>query len=57
MKISVNKLAPFGLTLYLLLLSTIIFHNLLIKIFIISTNTMHSMRLTFGIIYKGKEDK
>jgi len=50
MKIPVNELVPFGLTLYLLLLSTIIFDNLLIKIFTISNNTMHSMRSTFRII-------
>jgi len=49
-KISVNKFVPSLLILYLLLLSTIIFDNLLNKIFTISNNTMHSVRLTFGII-------
>jgi len=50
MKISVNEFVPSRLILCLLLLSTIIFDNLLNKIFTISTNTMHSVRLTFGII-------
>jgi len=50
MKISVNEFVPSWLILCLLLLSTIIFDNLLNKIFTISTNTMHSVRLTFGII-------
>lgn len=49
-KISVNKFVPSWLILYLLLLSTIIFDNLLNKIFTISNNRMHSVRLTFGII-------
>ena len=50
MKISIKKFVPVRLILYLLLLSTIIFDNLLINIFTISNNTMHSTRLTFGII-------
>ena len=55
MKISVHKFAPSGLILYLLLLSTIIFDNLLIKIFTISNNKIYSMRFTFGIITRERK--
>jgi len=55
MKISVHKFAPSGLILYLLLLSTIIYDNLLIKIFTISNNKMYSIRLTFGIITRERK--
>lgn len=50
MKISIKKFVPFEQILYLLLLSTIIFDNLLNNIFTTSNNTMQSTRLTFEII-------